>query len=53
VYDEGGRTIALYARSQVAVVRRIYSYQQLGVNLPGIEMLLRLQEHLAQRRRRR
>jgi len=34
-------------------VRRIYSYQQLGVNLPGIEMLLRLQDQLGRRRRRR
>ncbi len=50
VRDQSGRTIVLYARSQVALVRRIYSYQELGVNLPGIEMLLRLQEQLARRR---
>ncbi len=39
---EGGRR--LYATTLVTRIRRIRSYEQIGVNLAGIEVILRLLE---------
>jgi DNA-binding transcriptional MerR regulator len=43
VIDAGGGR-RLYATSVVRLVRRIHSYERIGVNLAGIEVILRLLE---------
>jgi DNA-binding transcriptional MerR regulator len=45
---EGGRR--LYDTSVVRLVRRIHSYERIGVNLAGIEVILRLLEQRGRRR---
>jgi DNA-binding transcriptional MerR regulator len=44
IEDDGGRR--LYEVSVVQRVRRIRSYEVLGVNLPGVEVILRLLDRL-------
>lgn len=46
---EGGER--LYDTSVVRLVRRIRSYEEIGVNLAGIEVILRLLEQRPRRRR--
>ena len=45
-----GRRERLYSVSTVHLVRRIHSYERVGVNLAGIEIILRLLEQLAHER---
>lgn len=46
---QGEREERLYAMSVVHRVRRIRSYESIGVNLAGIEVILRLLEQQARR----
>jgi len=48
---EGAGGERLYEVSVVRLVRRIRSYEVIGVNLPGIEVILRLLEQQAKKRR--
>ncbi len=49
---EGDGGERLYEVSVVHLVRRIRSYEVIGVNLPGIEVILRLLEQRPRRGRR-
>ena len=48
----GERGERLYETSVVTLVRRIRSYEAVGVNLPGIELILRLLQRQSTRGRR-
>ena len=49
---EGDNGERLYEISVIRLVRRIRSYEEIGVNLPGIEVILRLLEQRSRRGRR-
>ncbi len=49
VISRGRRSERLYAHTAVVHVRRIRSFEQIGVNLAGVDVILRLLERLAER----